>query len=276
MRSTRDILRKIHTVQSIEQITRAMKTVASIRLRRAEQRLYRVRPYGEELRRLVLRIAAVTQEHPYLQPRPVRRTAVVLVTSDRGLAGGYNITGVRQASQVGPPAEVGVVAVGRKGLGQMARRGYEVIDEIAPLGGEPNAQVVWRLADRLGGKYVSGEIDRVVMVYSRFLGGASYRVRSEVLLPVPAEEVEDSYTIFEPDPRRLLAGLMSRYLRTTLLSAVLEASTSEHAARVAAMTAATDNAEEMIQDLTMDYNKARQAGITKELTEIVSGAEATA
>jgi F-type H+-transporting ATPase subunit gamma len=276
MRSTRDILRKIRTVQSIEQITRAMKTVASIRLRRAEQRLHRVRPYGGELSHLVARIASVTQEHPYLQPRTVRRTAVVLVTSDRGLAGGYNIAAVRQAVTAGPPPEVGVVAIGRKGLGQMTRRGYQIIDEIAPLGGEPNAQVVWRLAGRIGAKYVAGEIDRVVLVYARFMGGASYRVRSDVLLPVPTEAADLGYTIFEPDPKQLLAGLMDRYLRTALLGAVLEASTSEHAARVAAMTAATDNAEEMIQDLTMDYNKARQAGITRELIEIVSGAEATA
>jgi F-type H+-transporting ATPase subunit gamma len=176
---------------------------------------------------------------------------------------------------VGPPEQVGVVAVGRKGLGQMARRGYQILDEIVPLGGEPSMPAVWRLARRMGEKYMAGEIDRVVLVYARFGGGAAYRVRSDVLLPVEAQAVDIGFTLFEPDPRELLAGLMDRYLRTAVLGAVLEASTSEHAARVAAMTAATDNAEEMIQDLTMDYNKARQAGITRELTEIVSTAEAT-
>lgn len=276
MRSTRDILRKIRAVKNIGQITRAMKTVASIRLRRGEQRLHRVRPYESEMNQLVRRIASVTQQHPFLKARPVRKTAVVLVTSDRGLAGGYNIAAVRQAMSVGPPDEVTVVAVGRKGLGQMARRGYEILEEVAPLGGEPNARAIWQLAGRIGSRYLAGEIDRVVLVYARFGGGASYRMRQDVLLPVTAGAGEEGYTIFEPGPQELLAGLMERYLRTAVLGAVLEGSTSEHAARAAAMTAATDNAEEMITDLTMDYNRARQAGITRELSEIVSTAEATA
>lgn len=276
MISGRDILHKIRVVQNIEQITRAMKTVASIRLRRSEQRLVRARPYGAEMIELVRRIAAVTKDHPFLQARPVKKTALVLVTSDRGLAGGYNISAIRKALTIGTPDEVTVVAVGRRGLGQMSRRGYQILDEVVPLGGEPNMQTIWQLARRIGSRYIAGEIDRVVLVYAQFGGGASYRVREDVLLPVSSEAKEEGYTIFEPDPHELLAGLMDRYLRTALLGAVLEASTSEHAARVAAMTAATDNAEEMIEELTMDYNKARQAGITRELSEIVSTAEATA
>jgi F-type H+-transporting ATPase subunit gamma len=274
--STRDILHKIRVVRNIEQITRAMKTVASIRFRRAEQRLVRARPYATEMSKLVRRVAAVTEDHPFLQERPVRRTALVLVTSDRGLAGGYNVSTVRKAFAVGAPDEVTVVAVGRRGLSRMSRRGYQILDQVVPLGGEPSAQAIWDLARRIGSRYLAGEIDRVVLVYAHFCGGASYQAQESVLLPIAPEARDEGYTIFEPEPQELLVGLMDRYLRTALLGAVLDASTSEHAARVAAMTAATENAEDMIEDLTMDYNKARQAGITRELSEIVSTAEATA
>ncbi|MBE9566351.1 MAG: F0F1 ATP synthase subunit gamma, partial [Proteobacteria bacterium] len=135
---------------------------------------------------------------------------------------------------------------------------------------------VWGVADRLGERYGAGERDRVVLVYASFLGGMRSEVRSEVLLPVTPEEMAATDTIFEPAPGELLSGLMRRYLRTEMLGMVWEAAASEHAARVAAMTAATDNTEDMIRSLTLAYNKARQASITSELTEIVSAAEATA
>jgi F-type H+-transporting ATPase subunit gamma len=276
VQSPKDIRRKIRAVRSIEQITRAMKTVASIRLRRAEQRLVRARPYRNELMGLVSRLAAVTQAHPFLQPRPVARIAAVVVTSDRGLCGGYNLSAVRRALTVGPPSQVAVIAVGRKGLGQMTRRGYKVLDQVVPLGGEPETGAIWDLAGRIGRRYRAGEFDRVVLVYSQFLGGMSARVTEQVVLPIVPGKEQPPDTIFEPRPEELLGGLVERYLRTALLLAALEASASEHAARVAAMTAATDNAEEMIQGLTQDYNVARQAAITRELTEIVGTAEATA
>ena len=276
MTSSRDIQRKIRTVRNIEQITRAMKTVASIRLRRGEQRLERARAYHRALLDLVSRMALVTQEHPFLQARPVGFTAVVLMTSDRGLCGGYNLNAVRQALAVGPPERVRVVALGRKGRAHMARRGYAILDQVVPLGGEPAREAIWRLAGRLGARYLAGEVDEVRAVYSEFQGGARSRVRVETLLPLPVPEGEPAEAIYEPRPAVLLAGLMDRYLRTALLAAVLNSSVSEHAARVAAMSAASDNAEEMIGDLVLDYNKARQAAITKELIEIIGAAEATA
>ncbi len=276
MISVRDIKSKIRTVQNIEQICRAMKTVASIRLRRMEGRLARARPYGRRVGDLVGRLAGVTQEHPFLQERAVERTGMVVVTSDRGLCGGYNANTIRRALAEGSPADTAVVAVGRRGQAQMGQRGYEIVDRIVPLGGEPEAPAVWRLADRLGASYVEGEFDRLVIVYAQFLGGTRSQVRAEVAVPVSPKEGALEEAIFEPEPRAMLGGLMLRYLRTQVLGAVMESSASEHAARVAAMTAATDNAEEMIRDLTLDYNKARQAGITKELTEIVGAAEATA
>ena len=253
-----------------------MKTVASIRLRRAEQRVAASRPYRQKMADLVRRLAAVTQEHPFLQSREEERIVVALITGDRGLCGGYNANAVRRAVQVGPPERTRVIALGRKGLGQMRRRGYPIVDQIVPLGGEPSISGTSLMADRIGQLFLGGQVGRVVLVYTVFGVAASVQVRTETLLPVTVEAAEEEDVIFEPAPRKLLSGLMWRYLRSQVIGAVLEASASEHAARVAAMTAATDNADEMMRELTLQYNKARQAGITAELTEIVSSAQATA
>jgi F-type H+-transporting ATPase subunit gamma len=274
VRSTREVKQKIRTVRNIQQICRAMKTVASIRLRRAEQRLAAARPYQEQIADLAARVARVSQEHPFLQPRPVRRTGLVVIASDRGLAGGYNATVIRAAVAARSPAVATVIPVGRRAQSQMANRGYELREGVVPLGGEPEVAAVWRLAGRIGEFYTKGQLDQVILVYSRFLGGTRAEVVTETVLPVTAEPGAEEDVIFEPEPEQLLTGLMDRYLRSQVLGAVLDASASEHGARVAAMTAASDNAEDMIRDLTMDYNKARQANITQELTEIVSAGEA--
>ncbi|MCJ7822413.1 MAG: ATP synthase F1 subunit gamma [Armatimonadetes bacterium] len=276
MISQREIKNKIRTVRTIEQICRAMKTVASIRLRRAEERLERARRYNERLGELARRVASMTQAHPFLQERPVERTVMVVVTSDRGLCGGYNANAMRRALAEGTPADTAAVAVGRRGQGQLARHGYEIVESMVPLGGEPEAQSIWGLADRLGAMYAEGKMDRLVLVYTRFLRGTRSKVTAETVLPVKSEVGALEEGIFEPAPEEILRGLMERYLRAQVLGAVMQASASEHAQRVAAMTAASDNAEEMIGDLTLQYNKARQASITKELTEIVGAAEATA
>ncbi len=272
----REIKRKIRSVRNIEQICRAMKTVASIRLRRAQERLERTRPYRTRIASLAARMAAVSQDHPFLQPREARRQGVVLITSDRGLCGGYNANAVRRALALGTPDQLAAIAVGRKGRGHLARRGYQIVDSLVPLGGEPDAAAVAQLADRLGARYQEGELDQVILVYARFLGGTRADLVADVVVPVRTGQPTLENAIFEPAPPYLLPGLMRRYLQAQLLGAVLEASASEHAARVAAMTAATDNAEEMIADLILDYNQARQAAITKELTEIVGAAEAAA
>ncbi len=276
MLSTRNVKAKIRTVRSIQQICRAMKTVASIRLRRAEQRLAAARPYRGEITTLTGRVAAITQEHPFLIPRPVVHTGLVVVTSDRGLAGGYNANVVRKTLTIPASDGLFVIPVGRRGLAQLSRRGYQMLDGLPTLGGEPEIGAVWRLAGQLGQFYLDGTLDEVVMIYSRFLGGTRSEVVSRTLLPITAAPNAAGDAIFEPSPAVLLGGLMDRYLRSQVLTAILEASASEHGARVAAMTNASDNAEDMIRDLTLAYNKARQAGITRELSEIVSTSEATA
>jgi F-type H+-transporting ATPase subunit gamma len=274
--STRDAKQKIRTVRSIQQICRAMKTVASIRLRRAEQRLISARPYREQVAALAARIAAVTQAHPFLEVRPVERVALVVVASDRGLAGGYNANAIRQALHTAGPEQSVVIPVGRRAQVQMASRGYLVRDGVSPLGGEPEVAAIWRLAGNLGAMYTRGEVDQVTLVYTRFLGGTRSQVTSEVILPVIPKGEVGGDAIFEPAPEQLLAGLLDRYLRSQVLGAVLEASASEHGARVAAMTLASDNAEDLIRTLTQAYNKARQASITREIAEIVGASEATA
>jgi F-type H+-transporting ATPase subunit gamma len=253
-----------------------MKTVASIRLRRAETRLEAARPYQRALAGLVARVTAAGGGHPFLQTREKGPIGVVLITSDRGLCGGYNASAVRRALLLGGPGEVGVVAVGRRGQVQMAHRGYEIVERFVPLGGEPDMQAVRWLADRIGDLYAEGRFAKVVVVFSRFLGGVRYEVRADTLLPLAPGEAEETDIIFEPPLTALLPGVLRRCLRGQLAAMVLESSASEHAARVAAMAAATDNAEEMMRDLTLAYNKARQAGITKELTEIVGASEASA
>jgi len=275
VRSTRDIRNKIRTVRNIEQICRAMKTVASIRLRRAEQRLHRARPYHEKLTALVGLVAAVNHDHPFLQARPVEKTGLLLISSDRGLCGGYNAAVIRTAFAAAPPEGALAVAVGRRGLLHLRREGYEIADQLVPLGGEPSVAAVYALAERLGQRYLQGEIDRLIIASTHFRGGTRTEARADVVLPVEPQDIAIADVLFEPAPSRMLPGLMARYLQDQILEAALEASTSEHAARVAAMTAATDNAEEMIDRLTLDYNKARQAGITAELIEIVSASGST-
>ena len=275
MRSTRDIRNKIRIVRNIEQICRAMKTVASIRLRRAEQRLQQARPYHEKLTALVGLVAAVNHDHPFLQPRPVAKTGLVLISSDRGLCGGYNAVVIRTAFAAVPPEDALAVAVGRRGLLHLRREGYEIADQLVPLGGEPSVAAVYALAERLGERYLKGEIDRLIVAYTRFLGGTRTEARVEVVLPIEPQVIPIADVLFEPAPSTMLPGLIARYLQDRMLEAALEASTSEHAARVSAMTAATDNADEMIGRLTLDYNKARQAGITEELIEIVSASGST-
>jgi F-type H+-transporting ATPase subunit gamma len=276
VRSTRDIRNKIRTVRNIEQICRAMKTVSSIRLRRAEQRLLRSRPFHAKLTELVHRVAGVTESHPYLEEREVRTTGLVLVTSDRGLCGGYNAVVTRAALALGTPADTAAIAIGRKGQVQLRLHGYRIIDEMGLHSGEVETQSVQLLADRLGERFLRGEIDRLLITYSRFLGGTRSEIVRRLVLPIRQELAAPADVIFEPTAREMLPNLLQRYLRSELLAAVLEATASEHAARVAAMSAASDNAVEMIQQLTRDYNKARQAAITKELIEIVSAAESAA
>jgi len=279
MLSTRDIKRKIRTVRSIQQITQAMKTVSSIKLRRAEQRIRAARPYAEQLSLLLGRLAAGELEHPFLVPRPVQAAGLVLITADKGLAGSFNANLVRAAVlRLRELPNPGVITLGRRGTDAMRRLGFRVQGSLSPLGAEPRAAEVAPLADQVGELYLAGVWDQVEVVYAHYYGGTRVAVVTQQLLPVvrPAQVERVGEYIYEPAPEALLALLMPRYLRTQVHTAVLDSLASEHAARVTAMTLATDNAEDLIGQLTVQYNKARQSAITRELLDIVLAAEALA
>lgn len=274
MLSTRDIKRKIKTVRNIQQICRAMKTVSSIKLRKAEERILAARPYADALQKIVLNLGGAGEStHPLLQVRPVKRVGVVAISADKGLAGSFNANltreAVRHARSFDHPL---TVTIGRKISDAFRREGFEIQTAISPMGGTPDFRVFAALADGIGADFINGVVDQVDLVYSQFGG----KVTTVQLLPIipPAGEDTNANFIFEPDPEVILAQILPRYLRTVLYTAVLSSVAAEHAARVTAMSLATENADDLITQLTMDYNKSRQATITGELTDIVGSAEA--
>lgn len=272
MLSTQDIRRKIRTVKNIQQICKAMKTVSSVKLRKAEERYRQAQPYADALQRVVNQLGGAALTHPLLEVRDVKRTGVVAISADKGLAGSYNTNIVREAIvRARAVGEVGVVPIGRRVTDAYRRLGFTMEGSLWPIG-EPDYRSIAALADQIGDLYVQGAWDRVYLVYHRHGKG----VITEQLLPIqpPGEQEGQSDFIFEPNPAAILEQLLPRYLRTLLFTAVLSANAAEHAARVAAMSLASENAEELIDTLTMDYNKSRQAAITRELGDIVGASEA--
>jgi len=272
MLSTRDIRRKIRTVNNIQQICKAMKTVSSVKLRKAEERYRQAQPYADALRRVVASLGGLEIDHPLLEIREVKRSGLVAVSADKGLAGSYNANIAREAiTRARALGEVGVAPIGRRITDVFRRQGYTREGGISPLGAVPDFRAIAGLADHIGDLYIQGAWDRVELVYHRYGKG----VVAEQLLPIqPIGEETAGDFIFEPNPRAILEGLLPRYLRTQLFTAVLSASAAEHAARVAAMSLASENAADLIDTLTMDYNKSRQAAITRELGDIVGASEA--
>lgn len=280
--STRDIRRKIRTIRNIQQICRAMAAVASVRLRRAFIRLEGARPYVSRIAALTSRLAAAGVEHPWLQPREeVRAEGFVVIGADKGLCGAYNVNLFRVARQTIATAESPSLALmGQRPSVLFRRLPYDVREVLALLTAEPQWEAVASIADAVGALYDQGVWDRVRVIYTHFISTGKQEVAVQQVLPVEADAVPGEAPgtaadyIFEPSAEGVLARLMPRYLRTRLFLAALEASASEHAARLIAMAGASDNAEEMIGTLTLQHHKARQAAITRELTDIVGTAEA--
>jgi len=273
MLSTRDTLLKIRAVRNIQQICRAMKTVSSIKLRKAEERIIAARPYAATLQMMAARLAGVDSTHPLLEVRDVRRTGIIAISADKGLAGSYNTTLIREASRlVRAQDDALTIPIGRKVADAFRKSGFATDMTISPIGTTPEFRTFAALADRVGAQYTQQACDRVYLIYSRYGGG----ITTQQLLPIvpdPGEEVFADF-IAEPNPEAILDQLLPRYLRTQIFTAVLSAVAAEHAARVAAMSLATENAEDLISQLTMDYNKSRQSAITLELGDIVGAAEA--
>jgi F-type H+-transporting ATPase subunit gamma len=292
--SVQDLKRRVRSVKNTRKITKAMELVASARLRRAQTRIEAMRPYAETMRELIAgvgRASASVRGLPLLQQREeVKTVAVVALTGDRGLAGPFNAQILRRAFSLerelrADGAAVRFVAIGKKGRGTFAFRGYEVASEFVGFTDRPAYSDAQAIAHGVAELYTSGEVDRVVLVYNAYESPLVQRVTEQDLLPISADilETDDEERrddamrgdfIFEPEPEEILARLLPVYLETQIYRALLESAASEQGARMTAMRNASKNAGELIDGLTLQMNRARQAEITQEILEVVAGAEA--
>jgi F-type H+-transporting ATPase subunit gamma len=283
MASLKVIRRRIASVKSTQQITKAMKMVSAAKLRRAQDAAMRARPYAEKLGDLLRNLAARVgpDSHPLLKvPEATRRVDLLLVTSDRGLCGGFNANLIRRAEQFRKEhagAEIRFTLVGRRGFDYYKRRPVTVAGSHINLFGGPNHALAAQIGERFARDFAAGDTDAVYLLYSHFRSAMSQIPTVERLLPVGAGADSGAPLtdyLYEPDPATLLDRLLRQYVITAIDHAFLESLASEHGARMAAMDSATSNASDMISRLTLEMNRARQAAITKELMEIVGGAEA--
>ena len=283
MASMRDIRRRIRVVKNIQQITNAMKMVAAARLRRAQARAESARPYADKMYSMLesLSRAANEVEHPLLEVRPEENIAVIIIGAERGLAGSYNVNIMRAAAELlrgREPSSVRVLVFGRRAGTFMRRRPYPIEMTYGLPASNIQFADVREAAVRIRELFAAKEVDAVYLVYAKFINAATQKPTLLKLLPIQRPSGEDlgaaTEYIFEPGASHLFVRLLPRYVDTQIFRAAVEAVASEHSARMTAMTSATTNAGEVIDDLTLSYNKARQAAITKELLEIVGGAEA--
>ena len=295
MPSTREIRGRIRSIKNIAQITRTMQMVASSRMRRAQERVEQSRPYSEQLRALVSRLANITGEDlgdevALLKQRPVRNIGYVLITPDRGLSGALpsNINrkaassaleAQRHYAEQGEHPGVEYVAVGRKGRDFVLRNQLRMVAEFTNYGDRPSLLDASAIAQVATDAFLKGEVDVVYLVYARFVNTVTQVPTVIQLLPVqpPAQEVGEQKVIeyiYEPDPASIFQALLPRYVDVLVYQALLESLASQYSAQMVAMKNATDNANDLIQDLTLTYNKARQASITTQILEVVAGAEA--
>ncbi len=282
MPSQRDIRRRITASRNIRQITRAMQFVAASKLRRAQESTLAARPYSELIDEILADLAAVLggDEHPLLSRREDGKRLIVLVTSDRGLAGPLNTNVVRFAAKeiVDHPGELEVVSVGRKGRDAMRRARVPIVAHFTGFGDRASFDDILPLARLISNEYAYGTYNQVHIIFTRFVSTLVQRADMVQLLPIrPSTDtrgIPGAQFIFEPEPAAVLQELLPRYLGTRLYQAALESCASFFSSQMVAMKNATENADELIDDLTLSYNKARQANITRELIEIASGARA--
>ena len=284
MPTLREIRRRIRSVRSTAQITRAMEMVAASKMRRAQLRVIAARPYAEKIREVLAHLAAQPRRreevHPLLEQRPVQRIGILHITADRGLCGGLNANMNRRTAafileRQGTPASL--VTVGRRGRDFMVRYGQDVRAEFTKISDQPRLADTLAISRVLIEDYEGGVMDQVFLAYSEFVSTLVQRPVMRLLLPIePVFMERGRYVeyIYEPTSPTVLEGLLPRFVEMQVYHAILESIASEQSARMVAMRNATDNALEMVEDLTLAYNKARQASITKEITEIAAGAVA--
>lgn len=288
MSGAKEIRTKIKSVQNTQKITGAMEMVAASKMRSAQARMKASRPYAEKIRNVVSHLAHAQPEyrHPFMAEREVKRVGFIVVTSDRGLCGGLNsnlfrklIPELRKCDERG--VEVDLCAIGNKGAQFLRRLSGNLVAQVTHLGDTPHiSDLIGTIKVMLDG-FREGELDQVCLVYNEFVNTMTQTPQVETLLPLPAvadpvlDEQRYSWDyIYEPDAEHVLDALLQRYVESMVYQSVVENIASEQAARMVAMKSASDNAENVIEDLQLVYNKARQAAITTELTEIVSGAAA--
>jgi F-type H+-transporting ATPase subunit gamma len=282
MASLKDLRRRIRSTKSMQQIFKAMEMVAAAKLRRAQVRAQSASPYAKKLTEVLSSIAgaAAEMEHPLFKTRPVKHTALVVVTADRGFAGTYNTNVLRVAEQRVRQAAAGtlqLVVIGRKGRDYFRRRHVPMLAVHTDLPGEASIDFARTLMAEVSELFVSGQVDRVEVLYTHFVNALVRRVQSELFLPVggdtPAGST-DRGVIFEPDAETIFTELVPRYATAKLYAAMADALASEHSARMVAMGSARKNAGELVDSLTLTRNRLRQAAITREIAELVGGAEA--
>ncbi|MBF7096152.1 ATP synthase F1 subunit gamma [Alkalibacter mobilis] len=283
----RDIKRRIKSVNSTKQITHAMELVASSKLRKARMRAEARKSYFETMLTSMREMAAQCEriKSVYLEQREIKKTLYIVVTADRGLAGGYNANVIKLVTNaVKDKEQAALITLGSKGRDYFQKRGYDVIHDVIGVSEQPTYAQACEIGKMAMDMYKSGEVDQVVLSFTEFVSTITQRANMIQLLPLSRDEFDEVempqkdeiplIMTFEPSPESLLNYLMPKYICTTIYGAMIEGSASEQGARRMAMETATDNANEMIDVLTLHYNRARQAQITQELTEIIGGANA--
>ena len=283
MATLREVRRRIRSVQSTQKITRAMKLVAAAKLRRAQERILEARPYASKMSELLASLAlrVSPEQHPLLARRETGRRMVVIIAADKGLCGAFNANVLRRSLEfIRESTEVAVtlVVVGRKARDHYRRRGFTVKSEMIGFFDRLAYAHAQELAKGVMGAYRAGEVDEVYLIYNEFRSVTVQRVVRVQLLPVESlpstGDASVADYLYEPSPDAILAALLPKHVTTQVYRALMESVAAEYGARMTAMDAATKNAQEMIELLTIQYNKARQERITKELLDIVGGAEA--
>ena len=284
MASLKDLRRRIRATKSMQQIFKAMEMVAAAKLRRAQQRAQAASPYAAKISAMLANLSesAAELEHPLFKAREVKVTALVVITADRGFAGAYNTTLRRVAEQrlrTATPGSITCVVVGRKGRDYLRRRHYPILAAHTELPGEASLELARRITSDLTERFVAGEVDRVEILYTHFVNAIVRRVTQETFLPIGADAVKQEgagggSAIFEPNAESIFEELLPRYATAKLYAAMADALASEHSARMVAMGSARKNAGELVDGLTLQRNRLRQAMITREISELVAGAEA--
>jgi F-type H+-transporting ATPase subunit gamma len=286
MASGKEIRSKIKSVQNTQKITRAMEMVAASKMRKAQDRMTATRPYADNIRRVIGHLAHAHPEysHTFMNEREVKRVGMILVSTDRGLCGGLNtnlfkagVTAMKEWNDKG--VEVDLCSIGSKGLSFFKRLGGNIVSEVSQLGDAPRLEELIGTVKVMLDKFESGEIDKLFVVSNGFVNTMTQTPTVEQLLPIEAKELDESLKhhwdyIYEPEAKEVLDQLLMRYVESLVYQGVVENIACEQAARMVAMKAASDNAGNLIGELQLAYNKARQAAITQELSEIVAGAAA--